>query len=392
MTGVRTLLGAVVKRALAYIKRLDKLLLLLAGCCSAIGITLIYSLVINSRSQRITDAAVDSQTVKVQLIAALVGLFLALIIAVFDYRWFSRLWFLYLPAALGLTLLTFTGLGISGLEGADDRAWIDLGFITVQPAEFLKLAYILSLSYHCFRTKEFFNNPLNILALLVHGGLPAALVMLQGDDGTAMVFIIIFLAIVFAAGLSWKYILGAAALAPAVFWLLWTYYLQPVHKNRILSVIFPEKYSNADLLYQTSRSLIALGSGQLEGKGLFGGDYTYVPVCHSDFIFSYAGQTLGFIGCLAIVLLITLFCLRLLLSGMRSQDELGRYILVGIFSYFLTHSVLNIGMVTGITPVIGIPLPFFSAGGTAMLSSWLAVGLALSVYYHHQRFDTIFKN
>ena len=119
---MRTLLGAVVKRALAYIKRLDKLLLLLAGCCSAIGITLIYSLVINSRSQRITDASVDSQTVKVQLIAALVGLFLALIIAVFDYRWFSRLWFLYLPAALGLTLLTFTGLGTSGLEGADDRA------------------------------------------------------------------------------------------------------------------------------------------------------------------------------------------------------------------------------------------------------------------------------
>ena len=100
-----------------------------------------------------------------------------------------------------------------------------------------------------------------------------------------------------AAGLSWKYILGAAVISPIAFLLMWNFYLQPVHKNRILSIINPERYANSDLLYQTNHSIIAIGSGQLTGKGLFGGDYSYVPLCHNDFIFSYAGQTLGFIGC-----------------------------------------------------------------------------------------------
>ena len=293
---------------------------------------------------------------------------------------------------MGLTLLTFTGLGASGLAGADDRAWIDLGFMTIQPAEFMKLAVILSLSYHCYKTREFFNNPLNILLVCIHGGIPALLVMLQGDDGTAIVFVTIFIAIVIAAGLSWKYILGAAVISPIAFLLMWNFYLQPVHKNRILSIINPERYANSDLLYQTNHSIIAIGSGQLTGKGLFGGDYSYVPLCHNDFIFSYAGQTLGFIGCVGIVVLLALLCMRILFDGIRSSDELGRFICVGVFAYLITHCVLNIGMTVGVTPVIGIPLPFFSAGGSAILTATVSIGLVLSVRFHHSRYDSIFKN
>lgn len=383
---------AVFSKILMYIRRLDKLLLLLAAACCFLGVTMIYSLMVNSREQSITNATVDSSTVKTQLVAMAVGIGFSLVVAAIDYKWFSKLWFIYLPATIGFTLLTFTSLGVSGLEGADDKAWIKIGIMTVQPAEFLKLAYILSLSYHCFKSKEFFNNPLNVLALCIHGGLPILLVMLQGDDGTAVVFVMIFLAIIFAAGISWKYILGTAVIAPFGFWFLWSYYLQSVHKNRILSIINPEKYSTADLLYQTNHSLVALGSGQLKGKGLFGGDYSYVPACHNDFIFSYAGQTIGFIGCLTIVIILALLTLRILTNGMRSQDTLGRCICVGVFAYFMTHCILNVGMVTGVTPVIGIPLPFFSAGGSAMLTSCASLGLVLSVYFHHQRFDTLFKN
>ena len=216
--------------------------------------------------------------------------------------------------------------------------------------------------------------------------------MLQGDDGTAIVFVTIFIAIVIAAGLSWKYILGAAVISPIAFLLMWNFYLQPVHKNRILSIINPERYANSDLLYQTNHSIIAIGSGQLTGKGLFGGDYSYVPLCHNDFIFSYAGQTLGFIGCVGIVVLLALLCMRILFDGIRSSDELGRFICVGVFAYLITHCVLNIGMTVGVTPVIGIPLPFFSAGGSAILTATVSIGLVLSVRFHHSRYDSIFKN
>lgn len=380
----------ILRHVFNYFRRLDKLLILLVLSACAVGVVLLYSLYVNSAEQSITNATVDMDTVKTQVVAAAMGIAASLVIAAIDYRWFSKLWFIYLPATVGLTLLTFTSLGKSGLEGADDKAWIDLGFMTIQPAEFLKLAYILSLSYHCFRSKEFFNNPLNILALCVHGGLPVLLVMLQGDDGTALVFMFIFLAIIFAAGISIKYILGAAVIAPLGFWLMWSFYLQPVHKNRILSIIDPAKYSSADLLYQTNHSLIALGSGQLRGKGLFGGEYSYVPACHNDFILSYAGQTVGYIGCLFIIILLALICLRIFSDGLRCGSPLGKYICVGVFAYLMTHCVLNIGMVTGVTPVIGIPLPFFSAGGSAMLATAASMGLVLSVYFHSAKFDTLF--
>lgn len=374
-----------------YIRRLDLFLLALAILACGFSATLIHSLSVNSETQNITNAAVNTRTVQIQIIAAVLGLGAGLVIALMDYRKFTKLWFLYLPLMIGFTMLTFTSLGISGLEGADDKAWIDLGFMTVQPAEFLKIAFILSFSYHCFKTKDFFNNPLNILGLAVHAMIPIGIVMLQGDDGTAAVFIMITLVIIFVAGLSWKYIAGAAIIAPIAIYFVWNYYLQQVHKNRILSIINPAKYGTEDLLYQTNLAKIALGSGQIDGKGLYGGDYSYVPVCHNDFIFSYIGQTLGYIGCLATVILLGLIMLRIILNGLRSADDLGKYICMGVFAYLFTHCVLNIGMVMGVTPVIGIPLPYISAGGSAMLTATVAIGLVLSVYYHQEKFDTLFK-
>ncbi len=385
------MLKTALSAALRYLRRLDKLLLLLVLACCSLGILLLYSLMVNSETQTITNATISSSTVKTQLFAAGIGIAVSLFLAALDYRKFSKLWFIYLPLTIGLTLLTFTSLGSSGLEGSDDQAWIIIGSFSLQPSEFLKLAFILSLSYHCYKTKDFFNNPLNILALCVHAAIPIALIMLQGDDGTAVVFFMIFIAIIFAAGISWKYILGACVAAPIAFYLLWNFYLQSVHKNRILAIINPAEYATEDSLYQVNKSLIAIGSGQLTGKGLFGGDYSYVPVCHSDFIFSYAGQTLGYMGCLAIVILLGLVCLRILGNGLRASDTLGRCICMGVFAYLFVHCVLNIGMCLGVTPVIGIPLPFFSAGGSSMLSITVAMGLVMSVHFHSAKFDTLFK-
>ncbi len=376
-----------------YLRRLDKTLLILALAICSFSVLLLYSLVQNNMTQNITsvDVSLDYTDYRNQAFAAILGLGISVVIAAWDYRKFSKLWFIYLPLTLGLTCLTFTSLGESGLDGADDRAWISLGGFSLQPAEFLKLAFILSFSYHCFKTKEIFNNPLNVIALCVHGAIPIGIVMLQGDDGTAVVFAAIFIAVLFTAGIGWQYILGAGILSPIAVWFMWNYYLQPVHKNRILAIINPSKYATKDMLYQTNLSKIALGSGQLRGKGLFGGDYSYVPVCHNDFIFSYVGQTLGFIGCLGLIILLGTICLKILTNAFRAGNPLGKYICVGVFAYIFAQSVLNIGMVIGVTPVIGITLPFVSAGGSSMLSATVAIGLVMSVYYHSARFDTIFS-
>lgn len=376
-----------------YFRRLDKTLLLLTAAICAFGILELYSLVINHQTRPITsvDAVLDYTEYRNQAFAAILGLGASMVISAWDYKKFCKLWFIYFPATVGLACLTFTSLGVSGLEGADDKAWIKIAGISLQPAEFLKLGFILSFAYHCFKTREIFNNPLNILFLCVHGAIPIGLVMLQGDDGTALVFIAIFLSILFCAGISWKYILGAGILSPIAIWFMWSYYLQPVHKNRILSVINPAKYATADTLYQTNLAKIALGSGQLRGKGLFGGEYSYVPVCHNDFIFSYVGQTLGYIGCLGLIIALALICLRILWNGMRSGHPLGKYICVGVFAFIFTQSVLNIGMVMGVTPVIGITLPFISAGGSSMLTSTVAMGLVMSVHFHSARFETMFS-
>ena len=373
-----------------YFRRLDKTLLLLTAAACVFSVVVLYSLVINNQTQSITNAQLDYTDYRTQAAAAILGIALSLIIAAWDYRKFCKLWFIYFPVTVVLTCLTFTSLGRSGLEGADDRAWIAIGGFTLQPAEFLKLAFILSFAYHCFKSEEVFNNPLNVLLLCIHAAVPIGLVMAQGDDGTAIVFCAVFIAVIFSAGLSWKYILGAGILSPIAVWLMWAYYLQPVHKNRILAIINPEKYATADMLYQTNLAKIALGSGQIRGKGLFGGDYSYVPVSHNDFIFSYIGQTLGFIGCLSLVILIGVICLRILGNSLRSGDGLGRYICVGVFAYIFVQSTLNIGMVMGVTPVIGITLPFISAGGTSMLTSTVAIGLVMSVHFHSAKYNTLF--
>ncbi len=378
-----------VSEAVRFIKKSDKLLFVLVTGLSLFSVVLLWSLAVNEQTQNITNIKASPSLYKNQLIAVAIGVTAAVVISFFDYEKLAKLWFLYAPFALVLTFLTFSPLGKNGLQGADDKAWIDLGVISIQPSEILKIAFILSFSYHCFKSRENFNKPLNILLLCLHAAVPIATVALQGDDGTAAVFAVIFAAIIFAAGLSWKYIVSAMVAAPVAGALLWFFYLQPTHKNRILAMLNPSMASE-DILYQQRLSKIALGSGQLYGKGLLGGDYCYVPVCHNDFIFSYIGQTLGFIGCMAVAGVLCVICAKILYNGIFARDKLGQLICVGVFALLLTHCVLNIGMVIGVTPVIGIPLPFVSAGGTAMMSMNVCVGLVYSVYVHSAKSDKIF--
>lgn len=365
-----------------YFKKLDKQLYLAVLILGLFSVVLLYSIVQNG-----IIASVSPRTYKIQFISLILGSICALVLSGIDYKMIAKLWFLYVPAALILVLLLFSPLGIQR-EGVDDIGWLDIGFTTVQPSEFLKIAFILSFSYHLSKVYEHINRLSTVALLCLHGAFPVLLIGVTGDTGTAIVFFVIFAAMLFSAGISWKYILAALISAPLAGLFLWFKILKPVHKKRIL-ILFDNDL-DPDMFQQQRQGKIALGSGQLFGKGLFGGEYSYVPEVHNDFIFSYVGQALGFVGCMLLVGTLCFICVKIVANSRIAKDALGKYICIGVFALIFSHCVLNIGMVLGVMPVIGVPLPFTSNGGSAMLSMFICIGLVMSTYSHSGKKYAVF--
>lgn len=364
-------------RLLDYYRKLDKGLLIAVTICSGISVLLLYSMCRNKLNDLSTSYFIT------QLIATVLGVGVCLLVASIDYHRLVKLWFIYAPIALVLVGLTFTGLGLQR-AGADDRAWLNLGFTTLQPSELLKLAFTLTFSYHLYKDSENINRPLHLLLIIIHGAVPIGIVVLQGDYGTALVFLMMFVVMLFSAGLSIKYIIAAIIATPPAIYLLWNYGLQSVHKKRILVLIHPGT-DPMGLEYQQDLSLAALGSGKLFGKKLFGDSYVTVPEMHNDFMFAYVGQIFGFVGAVVVILILAYICVKILLDSRQTMDLLGKLICLGTFAMLFTHCFMNIGMVLKVMPVIGIPLPFFSAGGTALVSMYVAIGLVLNCYAHNNK-------
>ncbi len=371
----------ILKYISGYFKNLDKALLILCVLMSAFSVFLLYTLDANGISGQ-----VSSRQWKINAIASVIGIFAALVIAAIDYKLIAKLWFIYAPASLILVLLLFTSLG-RGVEGADDIGWLNLGIIQFQQSELLKIAFIMTFALHISKLGSRLNEPLNMLLLCVHGGVPIFIIMKQGDDGSALVFISIFLVMLFSAGISWKYIAAAIIALPVLGWLAWTKLMQPYQIKRI-QILWDTEMQQEEMLgiyMQQYLGKKALGSGRITGLGIFGSDkYTYVPEIDTDFIFAYIGMTLGFIGCIITVLLLAVICVKVLSVASGAKDSLGRLVCVGVFAVVFSHSVINIGMDLGVLPVIGIPLPFISAGGTSVISLYMAIGLVMSVYYHRR--------
>ena len=365
-----------------YFKKLDKQLFIVVVACSCFSVVLLYSIVQNKVISNI------GTPYKTQAISIILGAGSALVLSAIDYRKLAKLWFIYAPASLILVLLTFTSLGYQR-EGADDKAWIDVGFTTLQPSEFLKLAFILSFAYHLYKVGKDMNTLKNIALLCSHAAIPILLVALQGDYGTALVFVMIFIFMMFSAGISFKYVISAIIAAPIMGVIAWFTILQPQHKERIL-ILFNPSLDPLGIGNQQRQGKIALGSGQLFGKGLFGGDYSYVSEVQNDFIFSYVGQTLGFVGCMLLVAALCYISLKIVADSRIAKDALGKNICIGVFGLLFTHCFMNIGMVLGVMPVIGVPLPFTSGGGTAMLSMYIAIGLVMSTYSHSGKNYAVF--
>lgn len=356
---------------------IDAGLLFAVTLCSVISTVLIYSISHNKLLE-----GVGSSYWRTQLISMGMGLTAAVIMSFIDYRKLVKLWFIFAPAALILVGLTFTSLGYQR-AGADDQAWIQIGSFSFQPSEVLKLAFILTFAYHLSRDEEEMNKPIHMLLLCIHALVPIGIVGLQGDYGTAIVFVFIFVFMICSAKISWKYLVAGPFVAAAGIAAMWFFALDEFHKKRV-TILFHPGTDPENIEYQQDLGLMALKSGKIFGKGLFAksSEYVSVPEMHNDFIFTYAGQVFGFLGSVGILIILTYICLKIFADSRVTRDHLGKFICMGAFGLIFSHCIMNIGMVLKTAPVIGVPLPFMSAGGTAMVSMYTIIGLVLSTYSH----------
>ncbi len=319
------------------------------------------------------------------MICMVLGILAAVLISyLVDYRKIVENWFILALPLLIIVILTFF-IGYAP-PGTDDKAWLLLpGGISIQPAEFLKIGFMVSFAWHLNKIGDGINKLRNIILLCIHGGFPVVLIHFQGDDGTALVFAVMFVAMMFAAGLKARYfiiaICGVLVAAP----ILYFFIMNEDQQARISAMLFPTEADYLGVLWQQSRGRAALANGGLFGMGMFDGALVQsgsIPLGHNDFIFSSIGEEFGLIGCVSVLALLGGICVRVLHIGKRTTDKTGLVIAVGGFAMIASQTAINIGMNVSLFPVIGVTLPFFSAGGTSLISLYLALGLIINVYMH----------
>ena len=312
-----------------------------------------------------------------QSVALALGLVCIYFIVALDYEYMAKFaYYLFGFSVFLLILVLIPGIGIK-VNGA--RRWMGVGSTTFQPSEFVKIFFIITFAAHLEQVERELNRPLNVMLLLAHVGIICALLLMQPDLGAALAFVTIFVIMIFLAGLSYKYIISAIVLFAAAAPAAWMWVLKDYQKNRIISFFNPEKFAD-EIGYHVVQSKIAVGSGQIFGKGLFGGiTQYYLPERHTDFIYAVIGEELGFLGAIAILALLLAIVLRCFYISQKAKNPLGRYISAGVAAMLLFQIVENVGMCIGIMPVTGLTLPFISYGGTSLMMNLIAVGLVLNV-------------
>ena len=315
-----------------------------------------------------------------QMIRFAIGIMLLLAVAVTDIR----VWMRYAYVLYALALVLLAGVEIMGEIGMGAQRWINLGFIQLQPSEVMKIAIVLALArYFHGATTEEIGRPTFLIAPLMLVGAPVLMVMRQPDLGTAMMLLLIAASIFFLAGVrTWKFaVVGASVLAVMpVAWSL----MRDYQKKRILTFLDPE----TDPLgagYHILQSKIALGSGGILGKGFMHGTQShlnFLPEKQTDFIFTMLAEELGMVGGLVLIALYALILIIGFAVALRVRNQFGRLVALGITAMFFFYVFINIAMVMGIVPVVGVPLPLISYGGTAMLSILIGFGFVMSAYVH----------
>ena len=348
--------------------------LIALGCT---GVVMIYSA---TRQPLLNSGYNPHYYLERQGLFVIVGILAMTIVSRIDYR---RLEMLATPLYVG-SLLAIAGVFVLGQSALGAQRWYNLGFIQVQPSEFAVLIIILAVATYCQRRPEGLNM-YDVWRILLMGGVPLGMIVLQPDLGTAIIIVLVVSAMMVIAGvpprfMSFLVVVGSVAVVGSV-------YLGLLHKyqvDRFVSFLNQNSTSAAlqPLIYEVSNAKSAIGSGGLHGAGFFQGLQTvlgYVPEQRTDFIFTAIGEQLGFIGSVLIILLLAFVAWRMFEIGRNAKDTMGRVLGVGVFIFFAFSCFENIGMTMGIMPVTGIPLPFLSYGGSAVLVFFTAGGLVLSV-------------
>lgn len=316
-----------------------------------------------------------------QMIRFSAGLFLMLVVAIIDIH----VWLRYAYAIYALSLALLVVVEFSGSIGMGAQRWIDLGVFTIQPSEMMKISIILLLARYFYASRlEDVGRISHVLVPLILMGVPAFLVMRQPDLGTTILMVATGIVMLFLAGVRiWVFVAGAFATIAAVI-PLWQFVLLDYQKKRLLTFIDPEK-DPLGAGYHILQSKIALGSGGLFGKGFLEGSQShlsFLPEKQTDFIFTMLAEEFGLVGGLVLIGLYVLLLIYAFAISLRCHSQFGRLIGMGVSTSFFLNIFVNIAMVMGVVPVVGMPLPLISYGGTAMLTLMFSFGLLLNVYVH----------
>ena len=363
------------KLSLTYkLKRINYGLIILVTACCSIGFAMLYSAAggdIEPWAQR-------------HLVRYFVGLLGIIILGLINIRLFFKGAYIF----YGVSLMLLVFVELAGEVGMGAQRWIDFGVIRLQPSELMKISVVIVLAryFHICSFHEI-GNPLHLVIPAFLVLVPVVLVIKQPDLGTAIMIALSGLVIFFIAGVRiWKFILlflGGIALVP----IIWQFLLE-YQKKRILTFLSPE-IDPLGAGYHLMQSKIALGSGGLYGKGFIQGSQShlnFLPEIQTDFIFTMLAEEFGLLGGLVVLLLFFLIsCYGLILSFFMAS-KFARFLTIGMITTLFFYVFINIGMVMGLLPIVGVPLPFISYGGSALLTSMTAIGLIISCHVHRDVF------
>ncbi|MGB8455057.1 MAG: FtsW/RodA/SpoVE family cell cycle protein [Anaerocolumna sp.] len=324
---------------------------------------------------------------KKQIAGIILGLGIVVVVSLIDYHFICQFYIiLYFINLVLLVAVRFGGVTIN-----NSKRWLDLKVITFQPSELSKIITIIVLA----KLFTIFKDKMNKFYVLVLTGIltaiPTFFILIQTNLSTSIVIMFVFVIMIFAAGLSYKIILPILIIGvPAVLGLFWCInqdynivFLTPYQQTRIVSFLNPELDTSSAIMYQQDNSIQVIGSGKLIGKLLTEGEESLqsdtIPVSESDFIFSVAGEALGFIGGCVIIVLISIIIFKCISIANHAADFIGMLIAIGVASMFTFQVFVNIGVATALLPNTGIPLPFVSYGLSSMTSSMIAIGLVMNI-------------
>lgn len=357
------------------LKELDLMLLFATIALSVIGLVVLYS-----------AYGGNIKPILTQLFATILGFIIILVLCTIDLDFIKRSYLGVYGVMIALLLLTLV-FG-RGLDEWGAKSWVYIGSFSFQPSEIAKVGIIFSLAAFLDKHKFDINDKLTLLKVIAMAGLPIGLILLQPDFGTAMVYVFFVSAMIFIAGISWKWIGIFAGIAAIVGFFVLTN-LSGYRLDRIENFLDPSRDTSGSN-WQQQQGLIAIGSGMLTGRGYLKGtqsQYGYIPEKETDFIFSVLAEELGFLGAIIVIALFAIVIMRLVIIAKSSRNTFITIMLTGIAGLLFIHIFENIAMTIGLMPVTGIPLPFFSYGGTFQLISLINIGLALSASMQKKQYD-----